>query len=51
MYVDIAKNPLRTFLGLNRREIVTSRLGSKKGVLIKKGCNFAKKLRYTKYNL
>ena len=30
------KNPLRTFLGLIRKKIRTSRLGKKKGVLIKK---------------
>ena len=36
IYADIAKNPLRTFLGLNRKKIRTSRLGRKKGVLIKK---------------
>ena len=34
--MNMIKNPLRTFLGLNREKIRTSRLGEKKGVLIKK---------------
>ena len=46
MYINIIKNPLRTFLGLNREKIRTSRLGEKKGVLIKKKCRDLKNVGY-----
>ena len=36
MYTNIAKNPLRTFLGLNREKNKNIKASPKKGVLIKK---------------
>ena len=36
VYTNIAKNPLRTFLGLNREKNKNIKAWPKKGVLIKK---------------